>query len=94
MKKYKIEVAKITTSGHKLELEIEGKVSKDQKHSLSCAMNNAHTTVYGDIRNYLCDNLKHSFDKVGYGGNHVWCSDKNNIRLAIIKIKDVVKKRI
>ncbi len=93
MKKYKLEVAKITTSGHIIDLEVEGDISKDQKNSLSCTIHNAYTTVFGEIRNYLCDNLKNAFDIVGYGGNHVWCSDKNGVRLAIIKIKDYSNKR-
>ena len=85
---------RISTSGHLLILEVEGKLSKFQKSVIETAFNYAGTVFFGnDIRGLLCKELGYStlFDKVGAGGNHVWIADANDERIAIIKIKEMIK---
>ena len=85
---------RISTSGHLLILEVEGKLSKIQKSVIETVFNYAGTVFFGnDIRGVLCKELEHSphFNKVGAGGNHVWIADGNDERIAIIKIKDMIK---
>lgn len=82
----------ITTSGHQITLEIESELTKQQKSCIEKAFNYASTVLFGnDIRGVLCKELQYQphFDKVGYGGYHIWISDDKGNRLAIIKIKDI-----
>jgi len=75
------------TTGQVVTLKIEGKLTRLQKHNLFAVLHNCSTTVYGaDVRDYFTSELKSDFDKVGFGGNHIWFSNSKNERLAIITI--------